>query len=253
MKQWFSIPFTDVVPDPLVILRSQGVPYRADPGARIKSLLDEALVQLEELAEPVGLTREVTVDAFARIYQGEGHNEESSPLADIYPRAERLALFAVTLGAVVCQRITSLFDARDFALASMLDAAASEAADRAAEAVEKIAFAAAGAAAGNVAGDRGNGDDGSRSIALRYSPGYCGWHVSGQKALFANLGPEEIDITLRESFLMEPLKSVSGVIVAGPVSIHEFADDYYFCDACADHGCRARLRVATSRRMGRES
>ena len=55
---------------------------------------------------------------------------------------------------------------------------------------------------------------------LRYSPGYCGWHVSGQINLFNTLTPEKIGITLGESCLMNPLKSVSGVLVAGPPNIH---------------------------------
>ena len=61
---------------------------------------------------------------------------------------------------------------------------------------------------------------------LRYSPGYCGWHISGQRRLFAHLRPERIGITLHDSYLMEPLKSVSGVLIAGAKEIHAFADTY---------------------------
>jgi hypothetical protein len=83
---------------------------------------------------------------------------------------------------------------------------------------------------------------------LRYSPGYCGWHLSGQRALFAALQPEEIGITLRESMLMVPLKSMSGVIVAGLPAIHAFADDYPFCGECRTRGCRERIaRVRQTR------
>ena len=78
---------------------------------------------------------------------------------------------------------------------------------------------------------------------LRYSPGYCGWHISGQRRLFDYLDPGQIGITLRESFLMDPLKSVSGVLIAGPREIHRFTDDYDFCDQCDTRGCRQRLRA----------
>lgn len=50
----------------------------------------------------------------------------------------------------------------------------------------------------------------------RFSPGYCGWHVSEQQKLFP-LFPEQppCGVTLTESSLMTPIKSVSGVIGLG--------------------------------------
>ena len=39
---------------------------------------------------------------------------------------------------------------------------------------------------------------------------------------------------------MEPLKSVSGVLVAGAPDIHRFADEFTFCTACTTRACRAR-------------
>ena len=83
----------------------------------------------------------------------------------------------------------------------------------------------------------------NRFAVLRYSPGYCGWHVSGQGKLFDYLRPERIGLSLRTSFLMEPLKSVSGVLVAGPKEIHEFSASYDFCSRCDTRGCRQRIRT----------
>jgi hypothetical protein len=76
---------------------------------------------------------------------------------------------------------------------------------------------------------------------LRYSPGYCGWHVSGQRKLFDYLLPEEIGITLRESFLMQPLKSISGVVIAGRRQIFDFENTFDFCDDCSTWTCRERI------------
>ena len=86
----------------------------------------------------------------------------------------------------------------------------------------------------------GRADAASR--ILRYSPGYCGWNLTGQRALFTALGPEEIGIHLTESCLMEPVKSISGVAVIGPADIHGFTDDYSFCAACPTHDCRRRIK-----------
>jgi hypothetical protein len=41
---------------------------------------------------------------------------------------------------------------------------------------------------------------------------------------------------------MQPLKSVSGVIVAGRIEIFEFDDVFSFCSGCATHDCRDRIR-----------
>ena len=79
---------------------------------------------------------------------------------------------------------------------------------------------------------------------LPYSPGYCGWHVSGQGRLFGALCPEEIGIRLNASFLMQPLKSVSGVLVAGAPEIHDFDDDFDFCAECTTRECRVRIARA---------
>ncbi len=207
------------------ILRLLEMP-EANP--RTRGLIERAVEMVEKLARPRGIFQLVGTERFRTIYRGQGHNEPVTPLDSILDRSERMALFAVTLGEGVEREISSLFAAYDPALACLLDAAASEAAEQAADAVEE-AFASTLA-------------EPDRSLALRYSPGYCGWHVTGQRALFEELRPETIGIRLRESCLMEPLKSISGVIIAGPPEIHEVEAIYPFCARCATKGCGERAR-----------
>lgn len=52
-------------------------------------------------------------------------------------------------------------------------------------------------------------------ITDRYSPGYCGWSVGEQHKLFSFFPNNFCGITLTESSLMQPMKSVSGVIGIG--------------------------------------
>ena len=52
-------------------------------------------------------------------------------------------------------------------------------------------------------------------ITQRYSPGYCGWNVDEQQKLFQLLPDNPCGITLSESSLMHPIKSVSGIIGIG--------------------------------------
>ncbi|MCP4146820.1 MAG: hypothetical protein GY757_03625, partial [bacterium] len=77
---------------------------------------------------------------------------------------------------------------------------------------------------------------------LNYSPGYCGWHISGQRKLFDWLNPEAIGIRLNESYLMSPLKSISGVLTAGEASIHRFDNTFPFCAQCRTFSCRERMK-----------
>ena len=49
----------------------------------------------------------------------------------------------------------------------------------------------------------------------RFSPGYCGWHVSEQQLLFPLFAGHTCDVHLTDSSLMVPIKSVSGLIGLG--------------------------------------
>jgi len=214
------------------VLQEQGLPAAAAVPAAIESLHAAAMALFERTAEPKGVLQPLGREAFAAIYAGQGRNLARTPVGDIYPRAERLALFAVTLGPAVTREITARFELHDPATGCMLDSIASLAADRLAAAAQRRYLEEVLRAEAGAAGWR----------ALRYSPGYCGWDISAQRRLFEALRPERIGISLRESFLMDPLKSVSGVILVGPREIHEFDTDYPCCGQCQTHGCRERLR-----------
>ena len=201
--------------------------------ARNGVLVAEVLDRIDDLLVPRAVLRAIDVERFAAVFAGEGHNAPEAPLGTIFPRARAMALYAATVGGPVSVEIARLFSERDFARAAFLDAAASEATERAGIALADHYRAHLQACGAWRRGDR----------LLRYSPGYCGWHVSAQRALFAALEPLRIGVTLRESCLMEPLKSISGVIVVGPAAIHRFEPDFAFCAACRSAECRQRMRA----------
>ena len=94
-----------------------------------------AIDTMAELGDVIELARDLAT--FAAIYPGRGENAPRSPLAEIHPQAEALALFAVTVGAAVSQQIDQLFDDHNYPLAAALDAAASLAADSGAAWMQK--------------------------------------------------------------------------------------------------------------------
>jgi hypothetical protein len=67
----------------------------------------------------------------------------------------------------------------------------------------------------------------------RYSPGYCDWKVYDQKQLFSFFPENFANITLTESCLMSPIKSVSGIIGIGK----EVKFNNYRCEICQSKNC----------------
>lgn len=73
-------------------------------------------------------------------------------------------------------------------------------------------------------------------ITNRYSPGYCGWALTEQRKLFDLLPGGFCGITLTDSMLMKPIKSVSGMIGLGQSVRYE----HYTCNFCKDTHCLYR-------------
>ncbi|MBD3218906.1 MAG: hypothetical protein GF310_11565 [candidate division Zixibacteria bacterium] len=233
MTEIIRIKIEDIIPEQKEVLLNQGITSDVVLEDKIQNILDQAMKEFRSLAEPSGIIKDIPKEDFARIYIGEGMNEGPTPVADVYPGADYLALFAVTLGERISDRINHCFKTNLFAEGCMLDAAASAGADHGAEILQRRYE--------KQLSDKY--DDISKIGALRYSPGYCGWHISGQKKLFESLEPEKIGITLRETYLMDPLKSVSGVIIAGPKEIHQFENNYPCCEECDDQSCLDRMQA----------
>jgi hypothetical protein len=228
-----SFSAVDIQPDREITLGYQGIPPGQTVPPHIEELYTTAVELLLEAAEPVAVVSEISRDDFGTVFQGEGSNEPRTPVGDVFPLASDLFLFAVTLGEPVSDVIRRCFETNEFAAGSMVDAAASVAADTAADVIERR-IAEQLRADGRATPDTG---------VLRYSPGYCGWHVSGQRKLFDYLDPGKIGLTLGASYLMQPLKSVSGVVIAAPKKVHSFAPSYDFCRQCETRSCRERIRA----------
>ena len=84
-----------------------------------------------------------------------------------------------------------------------------------------------------------------------YSPGYCGWNIKEQKELFSLFPEKPCGISLSESYLMSPVKSISGFIALGK----ELIPQPYRCEICANKHCYKRKERTndTYERMGTTS
>ncbi len=226
MRNVLRFDATDVLPARSRILLRAGVPADRTASRRTLELAERAVALFLREAEPVGVLEELTLEELLALQREASRPEAPSVLERVTRLSERLALFAATVGEPVCAQIRRLFDEGDAPLGLLLDAVASEAATALAEEMCDALLA-------------GRPEPGLAVLA--YSPGYCGWAVTGQRALFARLSPGEIGITLGGSALMAPVKSVSGVLVAAPPRAHRFRPDFEFCEACTERTCLERM------------
>ena len=73
-------------------------------------------------------------------------------------------------------------------------------------------------------------------ITNRYSPGYCSWNVDEQQKLFSLFPEECCGISLTETSLMNPIKSISGIIGIGAGVTYRD----YSCELCSMPDCQFR-------------
>jgi hypothetical protein len=224
---------------PSNLLQSVAEPIRElEPGdespaaPQVRSSIDRARELFIDTARPQALYQAITAADFDLVYRGDGGNDENTPLEQVLEDAVSLALFAVTLGEEISDRITGLFNAGELAEGYILDQVASFAADELVGIAARRFGAETEAALG--------------AAVLPYSPGYCGWNVTGQRALFAHLEPGELGITLNDSCLMHPVKSVSGVLVLAPIEAHGFSPAFPCCATCITLDCQERAAALSA-------
>lgn len=78
-------------------------------------------------------------------------------------------------------------------------------------------------------------------ITNRYSPGYCEWDIAEQEKLFSLFPNGFLGVHLTESCLMQPIKTVSGVIGIGK----NVKNNPYTCHYCTQANCLYRDKKDT--------
>ncbi len=88
----------EIEPERTSVLHLLGIPTGTDLRSDVTELFDRAFDLFHRSAEPRGISEVITREEFAVIHAGAGQNDPETPLETIYPQADDLALFAVTLG-----------------------------------------------------------------------------------------------------------------------------------------------------------
>ncbi|MBF0363140.1 MAG: hypothetical protein HQK49_19115 [Oligoflexia bacterium] len=202
-------------------------------------------------AFPIAIMKEITNQQALDIYNHAREvNAADAPIGRILQstgsqtlanRIDRFVLFAFTLGQLISDEIKQLMDRGDWAQGYILDTLASIVVESAVAYTEKMI---------NQDTNQNTNLD-SKNLCLNYSPGYCGWNIRSQPALFQELSPEKIAITLnKESCLMDPIKSVSGIMMVAPATTHLKLNSqgtngtHSFCSCCKNRSCVERIKYS---------
>jgi hypothetical protein len=134
-------------------------------------------------------------------------------------KADSAAIFLCTAGAEIGIRSRKAMQERDFLKGYIYDVVGSEIVEATADLMqadlEKAMI--------------GQGV----KITNRYSPGYCGWDVAEQHKLFQLIPANWCGISLTPSALMDPVKSISGIIGIGT----DVKSNPYTCRLCDMKDC----------------
>jgi hypothetical protein len=212
------------------VLRLQGYGAASSaPTAEVLALFEEARGLAEALLAPRVVYRAVAAALEAPDVIRAGDRSLRIPeIARFWGSLAHVGLAVCTIGDALERRATALFEARELPLAVMLDSVGSAAtADLAEAANDRLC---------EMAITQG------LKVTSRISPGYAGWDVADQRALFALCPGEPAGVRLNDFCVMTPVKSLSFIVGIG-VAVRV---DRYFtqCRRCWMRGCGYRRAPA---------
>jgi hypothetical protein len=134
-------------------------------------------------------------------------------------KSESIAVFLCTAGEEIGVRSRIAMQEMDLLRGYILDIVGSVIVDAAADFMQNELEKSVGAS--------------GKKVTNRYSPGYCSWQVAEQHKLFQLVPENFCGIKLTESALMDPIKSISGIIGIGKDVRH----NPYTCNLCDFKDC----------------
>jgi hypothetical protein len=215
-----SLPLTPQRED---IFRCLGYSRRAPPPADIVRAIEQVVAEALPQLRPRGTYSLYPLTAQTAHSLTLGGLVIRGDIGEFLHGADRVAVFLVTAGSEITRLSEARCRAGDAFSGWALDAVGSWAAEAAADALLARLQP-------HLRADEG--------LTLRYSPGYCGMDLAEQRKLFQLARAESAGISLLPSLLMEPLKSVSGIVGLGPRSA--VGTTLTPCDRCPLIGCHMR-------------
>lgn len=191
-----------------------------------EAIIQKACLEAQLLAEPKGIWQIYNYNACS--YKVESTPEfliNGEKIRKHLAPAEKVIVLAVTIGEAIEKQITDYFKQGEYSYSLLLDAAATTAVEQAADDVEKAIkqyITAQG-----------------YQMIWRFSPGYGDWDIRFQPKMLHLSDAKEIGITLTESMMLIPRKSITAIIGLVPNS-NEKSEIKQSCSACSKQDCLAR-------------
>ena len=208
---------------PAEVYRYLGYPREGSPAQPMAEQIAQVVAKAQLCLRPRGAYSVYPVSSRTAHSLKLGDITISGSIGEYLKDAERVAVFAVTVGKEISLLSESAAKSGDAFTALVMDAAGSWAAEAAADALMLHLR-------------RHLRDE--EELTLRYSPGYCGMEISQQSKLFQLVQADAVGVKLLPSMLMHPLKSISGLVGLAP---KEAVSSYHSpCDLCPRTGCHMR-------------
>ncbi len=190
------------------VLRYAGVKkdHALDP-----NMVDEACLEARLLATPKGSWEIYDYDAETHTVQSEQpFIIEGNSIIKHLKDATKVIILCATVGEAIEEAVTEHFSEGRYAYSVLLDAAATCAVEKLADDIEKTIYPKVAAK--------------SFSTRWRFSPGYGDWDITQQPDMVRLSGANDIGITLTESMMLYPRKSITAIIGLVPV-VHSANDN----------------------------
>lgn len=190
-------------------------------------LIEEACTEAQLLIAPKGIWQIYDYDAQTHTILPEGTVLQGRSITKHLANATKVVLLAATVGEEIEYQVTKSFGDGRYSFSVLLDAAATTAVEQVADAMEKTIK--------NEVQRQG------LSMTWRFSPGYGDWPLEQQPEVLKLSGGQTIGISLTESLMLSPRKSITAIIglyhqdeaCAKPQTKHN-------CQTCGKTDCPAR-------------
>ncbi len=196
---------------------------KVKPPDPFPALIDEAMERAKDLCDIRGgfiIREDIAIDRENKTLSVDGVTfHVKKIITNQLKKADQLAIFACTAGPGISNWSKKLMHEGDMLKGYVVDVIGSEIVETAMDLIqddleEKM-------------------ESSGLHITDRLSPGYCDWSVGEQHKLFSFLPAQFCGITLSDSALMQPIKSVSGVIGIGD----KVRKKGYVCNMCDMVNC----------------
>jgi len=215
------------------VCRYLGYGADSEPSARISTLIEEYAEEAYHLIAPSYsyIFRDIEGVQGSRVFvagSGDLLSQtivfESDIIARLLEQCHSVAVLLVTIGNHLEETVCRLAEDGLILQASVLDAIGSDAVGRVADSVQDMIR------------ERAYAD--GFVISRRFSPGYCDWDISQQRAVFRVVNGDLVGVHLTDRSLMIPRKSVSGIIAIG--RSRSKVENYNPCRTCDKVDCCGR-------------